>query len=351
MQPQLQKELRKAFRNNPDGLRAPCNPNCVRVRLMMKDTGFSSAAYGTNPACRFFLFPGRIYHEGQKKLRVFLFFLLALVFIFSAGKFIGLSVRSRQEQQAFEKLASSVETEPNTSAPDAQAMSPAQDAPRKSYVSPAPVSREKSVSSLRTSTVSPYAHLKEQNGDFFGWLSIEGTIINYPVMYTPKDPQYYLHRAFDKTGSQSGVPFLDATCFDDCGNYLIHGHNMKNGTMFASLLSYAQMDYWQAHPVIQFDTVEEMDAYEVLAAFYSKVYGQDEEGFRYYEYADLTNSEDFYAYLEQVKQSALYETNIVAEYGDQLLTLSTCSYHTEDGRFVVVARKQLAAVEKTVNAS
>lgn len=85
--------------------------------------------------------------------------------------------------------------------------------------------------------------MKEQNPDFFGWISIEGTELNYPVMHTPKDEEYYLRRDFNGEDSQSGVPFLSASCYEGCGNYLIYGHNMKNGSMFATLLAYADRDF------------------------------------------------------------------------------------------------------------
>lgn len=79
---------------------------------------------------------------------------------------------------------------------------------------------------------------------------------------------------------------------------------------------------------------------DTIAAFYSEVYPEEGAGFRYYKYTDLRDMEDFIAYIDQVKAAALYDTGITAEYGDQLLTLSTCSYHTEDGRFVVVAKEK-----------
>lgn len=186
-----------------------------------------------------------------------------------------------------------------------------------------------------------YEVLYAQNPDFFGWVKIEGTKLNYPVMYTPDEPEYYLRRAFDKSPSQSGVPFLDADCTTDCRNYLIYGHNMKNGAMFASLLDYAEPKFCQDHPTIQFDTLTECGTYTVLAAFYSRIYAQEEpSAFRYYQYTDLQDFKLFADYVEQVKAAALYDTGVSAEYGDCLLTLSTCSYHTENGRFVVVAVKK-----------
>ena len=160
-------------------------------------------------------------------------------------------------------------------------------------------------------------------------------------MHTPEDEEYYLRRDFDGKDSQSGVPFLSASCYEGCGNYLIYGHNMKNGSMFATLLSYADRAYWEEHPIIRFDTHAASGEYKVLAAFYSEAYPQDAEGvFRYYQYTDVSDASVFEDYVDQVQKAALYDTRVIAVYGDELLTLSTCSYHTKNGRFVVVARKE-----------
>ncbi len=186
-----------------------------------------------------------------------------------------------------------------------------------------------------------YDAVYAQNHDLFGWISIEGTKVDYPVMYTPEDPEHYLHRAFDGSSSQSGVPFLDGDCYEGCGNYILYGHHMRNGTMFATLQNYEKKEFWLEHPVIRFDTVREPGEYEVLAGFYARVYRKNEDAvFRYYNYTDLTDKETFDEFMNQVKAAALYDTGVTAEYGDGLLTLTTCSYHTSDGRFVVVAKRK-----------
>ncbi len=279
---------------------------------------------------------------------------LALLFLFSTVAVIRLNMDAQREQDAFETLASSVRAEQAAPSPDGQAAasgetsvaSPADTAlplPESSAdeAQPDPTVPSPPVSMTPTPTpyLSPYLPLKEENEDFFGWLSIEGTKIDYPVMYTPDDPEYYLHRAFDRSASKSGVPFLDAACSDEGGVYLIYGHNMKNGTMFASLFSYAKKTFWQEHPSIRFDTLAEEGTYAVLAAFYTKVYAESETGFRFYQ-TDLSDEKLFYEYIEDIKSQALYDTGISAEYGDQILVLATCSYHTDHGRFVVVARKE-----------
>lgn len=129
--------------------------------------------------------------------------------------------------------------------------------------------------------------------------------IDYPVIFTPDDPEHYLRRTFDSSSSQSGVPFLSADCFEGSGNRLIYDHNMKNGSMFGELLNYAKEDFWQDHPLIRFDTLEEEGNYEVFAAFYSKLYTTDGNGFAYYEYTDISQQADSEAYLAQVSGAAL----------------------------------------------
>ena len=185
-----------------------------------------------------------------------------------------------------------------------------------------------------------YAALNRQNPDLFGWVQIEGTPIDYPVMFTPDDPEHYLHRDFNGSYSSSGVPFLDADCKEDGNLYLVYGHHMKNGSMFATLGKYDSSQYWEEHPVILFDTLTETGDYEIMAAFYAKVTGAGSGGFQYYDYTDLSDPEVFDEYVSNVKRLSVIDTGITAEYGDRLVTLSTCSYHTSDGRFVVVGRQK-----------
>lgn len=251
--------------------------------------------------------------KNKQHSRRILILIFSVVFIFSTVMVLRIIIQSYLEQKAFSNLASKVTVQTDT------------------RVYNAPLDEEEKINQL-------YAHLKEENQDFYGWIKIEGTTIDYPVMYTPDDPEYCLRRAFDKSSSQSGVPFLDARCFENCGNYLIYGHNMSNGTMFTPLLSYAEKEFCKKHPVIQFDTMTETRNYFVVAAFYSQIYTENETGFCYYNFAQLREPDDYMTYEEQIKTVALYDTGETIKYGDQLLTLSTCSYHTDNGRFVVVAK-------------
>lgn len=188
-----------------------------------------------------------------------------------------------------------------------------------------------------------YQTVYDMNQDMYGWISIEGIPFSYPVMYTLEDEEYYLRRGFDGAYARSGVPFIDTDCKPGCGNTIIYGHNMTNGTMFAQLLAYADESFWREHPVIQFDTLYEEGEYEVVAAFYSRVfYKYETNKFRFYEYTDLSDPDTFSEYVGEVFDLALYDTNMDVRYGDELITLITCSYDNriENERFVVVARKR-----------
>ena len=188
--------------------------------------------------------------------------------------------------------------------------------------------------------LAKYAPLYEQNHDLFGWLRIDGTAIDYPVMHTPTDPEKYLHTNFAREYSFGGIPFIDANCSATSDNLLIYGHNMLDGSMFRSLPKYESKSYWQAHPTIHFDTLYEEGEYEVLAAFYDRVYYTYENCFKFYQFIDAADEADFNNAISNFRSKALYDTGVTAAYGDKLITLVTCAYHVEDGRFVVVARKK-----------
>ena len=182
--------------------------------------------------------------------------------------------------------------------------------------------------------------LYAQNNDFFGWLKIDDTVINYPVMYTPDDPEKYLHMDFNQDYSESGELFMDYRSDPDGYHYLIYGHHMFNGSMFGSLPKYEDDDYFNEHRTFRFDTRSERAEYEIFAVFYSKIYADDEDGFRYYELANLNDEDTYNYYVQSAISASIYNTGIVPEYGDRIVTLSTCNYHTDDGRFVVCARKK-----------
>ncbi len=185
-----------------------------------------------------------------------------------------------------------------------------------------------------------YEQLHADNADFYGWLSIDGTKIDYPVMYSPDEPGKYLYGDFNGNYSLSGTPFLDELCSPDSDNLLIYAHNMLDGSMFKGLLGYEKQNFCAEHPVIVFNTLYEQQEFEVLAAFYDEIYQQTDDCFKFYQFIDAENEDDFNYAISQFKEKALYDTGVTAEYGQQLITLITCTYQTENGRFVVVAREK-----------
>lgn len=186
-----------------------------------------------------------------------------------------------------------------------------------------------------------YAKLYEKNQDLIGWIKIPNTKINYPVMYHEGEAEYYLHRNFEKKYQYSGLPFLDVDCniAAPSTNLIIYGHHMKDKSMFTTLLDYEEKSHWNEHRTIQFDTLYERGQYEVYAVMKTQANHEKEGQFKYYDLIYAQNQEEFDSYIANVKQASLYDTGITPQYGDQLLTLSTCSYHVTDGRFVVFAKK------------
>lgn len=192
------------------------------------------------------------------------------------------------------------------------------------------------------------AELYAQNPEIVGWLTMEDTVLDYPVMQTPDDPEKYLHLDFEGTYDFAGELFIDAKCtldFDftdetdtESDNLIVYGHNMKNGTMFRPIVSYKNEAYWKEHPTFTFTTLYEERTYEVVAAFYDRVYYNYEDVFKFYQFIDAEDEADFNEAVEYYKDKARYETGVTPEYGDKLITLVTCSSYVDNGRFVVIGR-------------
>jgi len=124
-----------------------------------------------------------------------------------------------------------------------------------------------------------------------------------------------------------------------CDNYILYGHHMQSGKMFGTLDDYSDENYYKKHPTIQFDTIYEKGTYEIMYVFRSKVYSEEDITFKYYQFINATSEKEFNSYLKEMADMSLYDTGVTASYGDQLLTLSTCDYQEEQGRFVVVAKR------------
>lgn len=190
------------------------------------------------------------------------------------------------------------------------------------------------------SIINKFKKLYSDNEDIIGWISINNTQLDYPVMQSD-DNEFYLNHNFDKKFDRKGVPFLDTRCdYQKPGkNLIIYGHNQKDGSRFGSLLLYKDEDYYKSNKIIRFDTLYEEAEYEIVSVFISKIYERTEDAFKYYNYTDMNSYDEFEEFSRNIKEMSLYNTNIELSYEDEYITLSTCEYSVEDGRFVIVARK------------
>ena len=185
-----------------------------------------------------------------------------------------------------------------------------------------------------------YEKIYNKNKKLIGWIKIDDTIIDYPVMQTVNN-EYYLDHNFNQEEDRNGCIFMDYQCdvIKGCDNIILYGHHMKSGKMFGTLNKYSSESYFEEHPVIQFDTIYEKGKYQVMYVFRSKVYSEEDVTFKYYQFINAASEMEFNSYLNEMAALSLYDTGVTAAYGDKLLTLSTCDYQEKKGRFVVVAKK------------
>ena len=183
-----------------------------------------------------------------------------------------------------------------------------------------------------------YKELHKKYPDLIGWVKIEGTSIDLPVMQTVDD--FYLHNNIDGEEDINGTLFLDSR--DDVShsmNLIVYGHNMRSGAMFGSLKQYLDDGFVAKHKQIQFDSIYEKGTYEVLYVCLTKVGYQDEPEYKYYNFIQPKSPEEFDAYFETIRACAVYDSKQEVTEEDKFLTLSTCNSYIEDGRLFVVAKK------------
>ena len=183
-----------------------------------------------------------------------------------------------------------------------------------------------------------YSTIFDKNEDMVAWIKIEGTTIDYPVMQTKDKPNYYLYRNFYKEYSSYGTPYVFENCdILNSDNITIYAHNMDDKNMFGELVKYKESDFYSNHKTIQFATKEENCNYEIIAVFKTKVYNQN--CFKYYQFVKAKDKGEFDTFINKCKELSFYDTEVSAEYGDKLITLSTCEYSGKNSRLVIVAKK------------
>lgn len=176
------------------------------------------------------------------------------------------------------------------------------------------------------------------NNDIVGWIKIGNTNINYPVMQTKENPNYYLRKNFYKKYSLWGTPFLAENCdIKSSDNLIIYGHHINNSKMFGELEKYKDEEFCKSHNIIKFYTMEDKSEYEIISVFKTVVY--DSTGFQYYKYINFNNKDEFDTFIDRCNELSFFSFKKKANYKDKLLTLSTCEYSKQNGRLVIIAKK------------
>ena len=202
------------------------------------------------------------------------------------------------------------------------------------------VKNENTEKSIEDVMKEKLAELKKENKDIIGWLKIADTNINYPVVQTDNN-DYYINHNFKKKYNELGSIFLDKDCSIEkpTANFLIYGHRSEGGQMFETLTKYKKESFYKEHKTFEFSTLNEVSTYQIIAVFQSQVYYKNQDVFKYYFFKDAKNETEFDNYIKNIKKLSMYKIEDTATYGEQLITLSTCDYHVDDGRFAVVAKK------------
>lgn len=271
-------------------------------------------------------------NKGRKAARVLLLVGMTVCLI-PFGQAYGQSVQHRAQQEALKERVTEVSLQnpvQTNSAPQEMTVSVL---PEQEADTDGGQTKEKPV------MLPQYAGLYEENKDLVGWLSIDGMKIDYPVMQN-EDDKYYLHRDFYGNDSKYGCLYVrEQTDLDAGTNFIIYGHNMKDGSMFGDLDLYVKESFFKEHPTVSFDTLYEERTYKIVAVLRSRVYNVDDDAFKYYQFYEADTQEEFEDFYGNIKALSLYDTGVEAEFGDTFLTLSTCAYHVKDGRLVVVAKR------------
>jgi len=263
----------------------------------------------------------------KKYVYIIAVIVLLIVFGVSAFQVGSYFLEGKQQEEKFEDLAAQVQA--------------AQEAANATTQAPEETKAEEDAS-VPTTEGEPvmlpgYAAAYEMNPDMVGWIKIEGTKLDYPVMHTPSNPNFYLDHDFEKNASARGCIYAREECdiFRPSDNITLYGHNMKDGSMFATLNSYVDKKTWDYNSLIFFDTLYEAHVYQIFAVF--RTTASVGEGFSYHQMEDAADEAEFNEFVKTCKKLQIYETGITPVYGDKLICLSTCEYSQENGRLVVAA--------------
>ncbi|MDQ5983039.1 MAG: hypothetical protein RUMPE_00037 [Eubacteriales bacterium SKADARSKE-1] len=207
----------------------------------------------------------------------------------------------------------------------------------------------KEIQDVHYSEPSPFEKLLTINSDIKGWIKIDNTPIDYPVLYS----DYYLRRDYNKQYTKYGSIFIDNTCKleNNPQNILLHGHHMQDGSMFAKICDFTDLNFYKTTPVFTFDTIYESGIWKIISIYRTNTNSAQGEIFNYLQSEFESDHSDFLEYVYQVKIRSNIDTPVDIAKDDKLVTLSTCSYELPDFRTVLVARKARAGESQEVDTS
>lgn len=276
--------------------------------------------------------------QGKKQSRnqmvyIGLICLFSLIFLGSAIYLISYFVETARQSEQYDDLSSIVESIRQDMATS----------PSSTDASGNPIATSGTEAAGDDSPILPeYRPLYEMNNDLVGWIHVPGTRVDYPVCQNVREKDYYLYRNFEKKDSKDGCIYVREACnvFTPSDNVVIYGHRMNSGAMFADLMNYRSKSFWETHQTLTFDTIYEHHTYQIIAVFITS--GNSGQGFPYHQFNTARNQKEFDNFIKTVHELQLYDTGLTAQYGDMLITLSTCTPRYEqpaNGRFVVVAKR------------
>ena len=272
----------------------------------------------------------------RKWVYIVLIVIFAVIFLVSGGMLLDYYIKSNQAAESYNELAQLVQQAQQT-APTEESLPEGETAMTEPVIPMVEIMDPETGELVQV--LAEYAAIYALNRDTVGWIRIDGTRINYPVMHRPEQVDYYLHRNFYEEYSVDGAIYVREPCdvFMPTDNVVIYGHRMNSGAMFADLLQYKEEDFFAQNRYIQFDTIREHHTYEILSVF--TISASVDNGFQYHLFVDAATQEQFDAFVTQCKRRALYDTGVDAVYGDRLITLSTCEKGDSNRRVVVVAKR------------
>lgn len=262
----------------------------------------------------------------KKALYTITMLLLLAVFCFSGYQVVNYFIESKAQAERFDSLAQIKQEAKNAATESTEETKNTE-----------PLDETAPTEETEPGILPDYAELYEMNSDLVGWITIEGTKIDYPVMQTPDEANYYLKRNFYGEDSARGCIYIREDCdmLEPSDNITVYGHNMMDGSMFAGLHAYISKDAWEENPLIFFDNLYEYHVYKIFAVF--KTTATLGSGFSYHQFVDAESEEDFNEFIKTIKDMEFYETGITPVYGDKIICLSTCEYTQNNGRLVVAA--------------